>query len=51
MTALFVSALLGVVLTAASLYAKAAIERRFYRRKKNPILTCRQRIGHRRSYR
>ncbi|GGJ66052.1 NADH:ubiquinone oxidoreductase subunit 4 (subunit M) [Anoxybacillus voinovskiensis] len=38
MTALFVSAVLGVVLTAASLYVKAAIERRFYRRKKIPSL-------------
>lgn len=38
MTALVVSSVLGVVLTAASLYAKAAIERRFYRRKKIPSL-------------
>ncbi|MCZ0755700.1 hypothetical protein [Anoxybacillus sp. J5B_2022] len=38
MTALIVSAVLGVVLTAATLYAKAAIERRFNRRRKIPAL-------------
>jgi protein-S-isoprenylcysteine O-methyltransferase Ste14 len=38
MTALVISALLGIVLTVGSLYVKAELERRFNRRRKIPLL-------------